>query len=166
MNAIEIARKMETDAIRFYLEASEKTSHPVGKKMFLGIVEDEKNHLHMLTQILQGLDITMRDVLPMENIKTIFLTMKDKMIERIKATSNDLEAFKIAMEMEKEGIAFYTKAAGEAKTVKEKDLFARLAKEEQQHHDIFANTYSFMNNTGDWFMWEEQSIVDGGTPWA
>ena len=31
-NAIEIAIKMETDAIKFYKEASEKTKNPVGKK--------------------------------------------------------------------------------------------------------------------------------------
>jgi rubrerythrin len=48
MNALEIARKMETDAIKFYKEASEKTRHPAGKKMFLSIVEDEKRHLQMI----------------------------------------------------------------------------------------------------------------------
>jgi rubrerythrin len=37
MNAVEIAIKMETDAIKFYREAAEKTKHPVGKKMFLSI---------------------------------------------------------------------------------------------------------------------------------
>ena len=44
-NAIEIAIKMETDAIKFYKEASEKTKNPVGKKMFLTIREDEKGIL-------------------------------------------------------------------------------------------------------------------------
>lgn len=42
MNAIEIAIKMEKDAIDFYKEAAEKTRHPVGKKMFLSVTEDEK----------------------------------------------------------------------------------------------------------------------------
>jgi len=32
MNAIKIAVKMETDAIKFYKEAAEKTSYSVGKK--------------------------------------------------------------------------------------------------------------------------------------
>ncbi|MDH3258787.1 MAG: rubrerythrin, partial [Deltaproteobacteria bacterium] len=34
MNAFEIAKKMETDAIRFYAEAAQKTQYPAGKKMF------------------------------------------------------------------------------------------------------------------------------------
>ena len=166
MNAIEIAIKMETDAINFYKEASKKANHSVGKKMFLTIAEDEKRHLDMLNQILKGLDIKIKDVSPMKNIKTVFEEMKDEMMHKVEATTDELEAFKIAMKMEKEGIEFYKKAASGAKTDKEKSLFERLIKEEQQHYDIFANTYFFLSDTGNWFMWEEHSIVDGGTPWA
>ena len=166
MNAIEIAIKMETDAINFYKEASKKANHSVGKKMFLTIAEDEKRHLDILNQILKGLDIKIKDVSPIKNIKTVFEEMKDEMMHKVEATTDELEAFKIAMKMEKEGIEFYKKAASGAKTDKEKSLFERLIKEEQQHYDIFANTYFFLSDTGNWFMWEEHSIVDGGTPWA
>ena len=166
MNAIEIAIKMEKDSIKFYTEAAEKTSNFVGKKMFLSITEDEKRHLEMLTQIFKEINITIKDVNPMKEIKTVFETLKDKMHDKIKATSDELEAFKIAMQMEQEGIEFYKKAGSEAKSQKERALFERLVKEEQQHFDIFSNTYAFMTDTGNWFMWDEHSIVDGGTPWA
>lgn len=166
MDAIEIAIKMETDAIDLYTKAVSKTKHPVGKKMFLTIVEDEKRHLEMLSQIFKGLGIEARDVSPMRRVKTVFETMKDKMIERVEATSDELEAFKIAMEMEKKGIEFYKRSASDVKKEKEKILFERLIKEEEQHYNIFANTYFFLSNTGNWFMWEEHGIVDGGTPWA
>jgi rubrerythrin len=92
--------------------------------------------------------------------------MKDAMMKRVEATTDELDAFKIAMRMEKEGVEFYKKAGAGAQTEKEKSLFERLVKEEQQHYDIFANTYFFLSDTGSWFMWEEHSIVDGGTPWA
>jgi rubrerythrin len=166
MNAIEIAIKMETDAIKFYTEASQKTKNPVGKQMFLTIVEDEKRHLETLTQIFKGLNITVQDVSPMENIRTVFESMKNGMISRVEATMDELDAFKIAMQMEKESVEFYKKAAAGAKTEKEKTLFERLIKEEQEHYNIFSNTYFFLSDTGSWFMWEEHSIVDGGTPWA
>ncbi|MGB9716666.1 MAG: ferritin family protein [Thermodesulfovibrionales bacterium] len=166
MNSIEIAIKMETDAIKFYTEASEKTKNPVGKQMFLTIVEDEKRHLETLTQIFKGLDITIQDVSPMENIRTVFESLKNGMMKRIEATTDELEAFKIAMQMEKEGVEFYKEAKEKAKTEKEKALFERLVKEEQEHYNIFSNTYFFLHDTGSWFMWEEHSIVDGGTAWA
>ena len=161
MNAIEVSIKMEKDAISFYSEAAEKTVSPVGKKMFMTITEDEKRHLEMLSQIFRGLDITIEDVSPMKNMKTVFESMKDEMMQKIEATTDELEAFKIAMQMEKEGMEFYEKAVSEVTTEKEKALFERLAQEEQQHYNIFANTYSFLDDTGNWFMWEEHSIVEG-----
>ncbi len=161
MNAIQIAIQMEKDAIKFYNEASEKAKHLVGKKMFLSIAEDEKRHLEMLSQIFKEMDVTIKDVNPMNNMKTVFETLKDKMQKKIEATKDELDAFSIAMHMEKEGIEFYKKAGSEAKTEKEKALFERLVKEEQQHYDIFSNTYNFLTDTGNWFMWEEHTIVEG-----
>jgi rubrerythrin len=166
MNAVEIAIKMETDAIKFYREAAEKTKHPVGKKMFLSITEDEKRHLDALSRILKGLDIHLQDVSPMNNIKTVFESSKDEMMQRAEATTDELEAFKIAMQMEKSGMEFYKKAASGAKTDKERQLFEKLIKEEEEHYNIFSNTHFFLSDSGSWFMWEEHSIVDGGTPTA
>ena len=161
MNAIEIARKMETDAIKFYTEAAQKTKYPAGKQMFETIISDEKRHLEIVNQLLKGLDVHVVEVHPMKNIKTVFEEMKDKMMEKVEATSDELEAFSIAMQMEKEGLEFYRKLSSESETEKEKALYEQLVKEEQQHYDIFANTYNFLNDTGNWFMWEEHSIVEG-----
>ena len=161
MNAIEIARKMETDAIKFYTEAAQKTKYPAGKQMFESIIIDEKRHLEIVNQLLKGLDVHVEDVHPMKNIKTVFEEMKDKMMEKVEATSDELEAFSIAMQMEKEGLEFYRKLLSESETEKEKALYGQLVKEEKQHYDIFANTYNFLNDTGNWFMWEEHGIVEG-----
>ena len=68
MNAIEIARKMETDAIKFYTEAAGKTQYPAGKKMFETVVGDEKRHLEIINKLLQGLEIHMEDVHPINNV--------------------------------------------------------------------------------------------------
>jgi rubrerythrin len=65
------------------------------------------------------------------------------------------------MQMEKEGIDFYRKLLTEAKTEKEKTLFQKLIREEEQHFAIFENTYNFLMDTGNWFMWDEHSIVEG-----
>ncbi len=166
MNAVEMARKMETDAIGFYTEAAGRTAYPAGKKMFETVAEDEKKHLEIVNRLLEGLDIHDEDVPPMKDIRTVFEEMKDEMMERVKATSDELEAFSIAVRMEKEGVEFYRKLLSEARTEKEKKLFGKLLRAELLHYDIFENTYNFLRDTGNWFMWEEHSIVDGGTPSA
>lgn len=167
MNAVKMAIKTETDAIAFYKEAAEKTRHPFGKKMFLSIMEDETRHHEAFKCILQGLDIRVQDfVSPIKKMKTVFEENRSDLVERIEVTTDEMEALKIAMQMEKESIDFYKKVSNEVQTAKERSLFEKLVEEEQQHYDILSNTYFFLSDTGSWFMWEEHSIVDGGTPWA
>jgi rubrerythrin len=161
MDALELALKMETDAISFYTEAARKTRYPAGKKMFQTIAEDEKRHREMISQIIKGLGVTQKDVSPLSNVKTVFAALKDEMMQKVEATTDELEAFKIAMKMEQEGKAFYEKTLSQVKTEKEKTLLERLIREEQQHYEIFSNTYQFLSDTGNWFMWDERGIVEG-----
>jgi rubrerythrin len=166
MNTLEMAVKMEKDAISFYEEAAKKTKYPVGKKMFAAVVEDEKRHLEIITRIIKGLHITDKDVSPMKNVKSVFDGMKNDMMKKVEAVPDEMDAFKIAMKMEQEGVEFYKNALTKATTEKEKTLLERLIQEEKEHYEIFSNTYQFLANTGSWFLWEERAIVDGGTPWA
>ena len=161
MRSIEIARKMETDAIDFYTEAAQKTKYPAGRKMFEVIIEDEKRHLAIIEKLIANSGINMEDTHPLENIKTVFAQMKDSMMKKVAVTDDELEAFKIAMQMEKEGIDFYRKLLNSVENESEKEIIEKLIMEESEHYEIFANTYSFMSDTGNWFMWEEHSIVEG-----
>ena len=159
--AIEIALKMETDAMKFYREAVSRTSHPLGRKLFEGFVVDETRHLKMLQNIMDDMDIEVKVVHPKQDIKTIFSELKDEMMERISATTNEVEAVKIALDFEKKGHAFYEKAAQEAAGGKEKTLFEVLAVEEKRHYEVLENTYNFFEDTGNWFMWEEHGMLEG-----
>jgi len=161
MDALELAMKMEKDAITFYSEAARKTKYPAGKKMFDMITEDEKRHLEMISQIIKGLNVSHKDVSPIKNVKTVFESMKSEMMKKVEASADELEAFKVAMKMEQEGMDFYKKTLAGAKKEKEKALLERLIQEEQQHYAIFANTYQFLADTGNWFLWEERGIVEG-----
>ena len=161
MNAIEIARKMETDAIKFYAEAAQKVKYPAGKEMLETIIVDEKKHLEIVNKLLKSLDVSVEDLPPMKDIKTVFENMREQMMEKVVVSSDELEAFKVAMQMEKEGLEFYKKLSSESTTSKEKAVFDRLVSEEQKHYDIFSNTYNFLQDTGNWFMWDEHSIVEG-----
>ncbi len=162
MNALDIAKKMETDAIKFYTDAAGKMKYAAGKQMFLSITEDEKRHLEMITQLIAGMNIAIQDVSPRKRVKTVFEALKDDMMKRVAASKDDLEAFKVAMDMEREGKKFYERSLQAAKTEKEKALYKRLIEEEQQHYEMFANTHSHLSDTGNWFMWEERGIVEGG----
>jgi len=159
--AIETAIKMETDAMKFYREAVGKTNHPLGKRIFNGFVEDEMRHLKMLQDIMNDMDLEVKVVHPKQDIKTIFSELKDEMIQRVTATASEKDAVKIALDFERGGYHFYEKAAEEAQEVKEKELFEVLKVEEKRHYELLENTHRFLEDTGDWFMWEEHGILEG-----
>lgn len=159
--AIETAVKMETDAMRFYHEAAEKTKHPFARRMFQGFVRDEDRHLKMLKEILSGMDLKIVSLHPKAEIRTVFSELKEQMMERVSASTDEIEAVQVALDFETKGFAFYKQAAADAADERERALFSALANEEQEHYSILQNTYSFLKDTGDWFMWQEQGILEG-----
>ena len=160
-DAVATAIRMETDAIEFYIEAAERTSHPFGREMFRGFINDEKRHLSMLHMLFKGMDIDENFIRPKETIKTVFSILRDQMMERAEATRSELDALRIALAMEKEGFDFYIESAAGAPEKKEKELFDRLAIEENDHYNILNETYEFLDNTGHWYMYEERGVIEG-----
>ena len=64
MNAIEMAVKMEQEAVDFYAQCAGKTNNPVGRKMFLSIAEDEKYHIACALKVQKGKTFTPSEVTP------------------------------------------------------------------------------------------------------
>ena len=118
-SAVETAVKMESDAITFYTDAKEKTSHPLGRKIFEGFIADETRHLKMLDGIIKDLEIELNVVNPEKDLKTVFTELKDQMMQRIGATTDEIQAVEIALDFEKKGYHFYQTAAQDAQGILE-----------------------------------------------
>ncbi len=162
MNTLEIAAKMEKEAVAFYQQCAERTTNPIGKKMFLSIVEDEQYHFECAISMNESArKFTPSATTPLEDMKKIFDEHKQEMLAEVPSTADELDALKIAMKMEEEAIAFYKKAATLAANDEEKHFFDCVIKDEEEHFHIFQNTYSFLEDSGNWFMWEEKGIVEG-----
>jgi rubrerythrin len=162
MNSLEIAVKMETDAVEFYEACASRVSHAVGKQMFLTVAADEKRHITYVRQLIDGMDFRPEDITPAQHLRTVFEQNREVVERKLAASQDELEAFSIALNMETEGFEFYEKAALLAGSEKEKALFLRLAEEEREHYRIFDNTLNYLRDTGLWFMWEERAIYEGG----
>lgn len=161
MNAFDIAIKMEQEAIEFYRKCAERTTNPVGRKMFLSIADDEEYHVVCATNVKKGKAFDPSEARPIEDMKKIFEEHREDMLERIPSTADELEALKVAMKMEEEAIAFYRNAATQSRNMEEKAFFDCLIMDEEEHFRIFQNTFSFLEDSGNWFMWEEKGIVEG-----
>jgi len=162
MGSVATARRV------FYEQAAGKTNNPIGKKMFLSIVEDEKRTIETFRRMPEMRYINGRDEThSIKKIRTFFEKTGDSLLKRIKATTDEVEALCIAMEMEKESIELCRRLYQEKmRNSKERAVLERLLKEERQRYALFSNTCLFLDEASSWFMWDEHSIADGGTQWA
>ncbi len=161
MNALETAARMEQEAIDFYRQCAKKTSNPMGRKMFESIIEDEQYHFECAISMARGQQVTPVPTRPIEDMKKLFEQHKEEMLHQVPSTADEIEALNVAMKMEREAIAFYRAAEAGADTEQEKKFFACLIQDEEEHFHIFQNTVSFLEDSGNWFMWEEKGIVEG-----
>ena len=169
-DALKIAIDTENEGLEMYQKASEKASNPVAKKMFLGLGEDEKAHLKMIEEIAQGMGMSAalevaRQGTPLERMNTIFTEAKDDVTERLAASADEFEAIRIAMDFEERGYRFCTQAAKDAEDADQRALFERLAREENDHYRILDSTRQYLENTGEWNLWEEGGLLTGDM-WA
>ena len=165
-DVIRTAIKMEQAGINFYHEAAQKVYHPFGKKMLLSFVEDEEKHIIALKNILTELKIFdfdrfLKEKTPKEKIKTIFEEVKSGTKRKILAHSNELKVLKVGMEIELKSIEFYQSGLEKTQESHLKDFFKRLVEEEKEHYQMLENTYSYLKDSRDWYLWEEKAILDG-----
>ena len=160
--AVQQARKLETDGIDFYTKLAEKCASPAGKQMFASFASDEKRHLKIIKQILEGMGVAMKDVpMPRDTIRTLFTEAMGKMGEYADATKEEREAIQIALGMETQSYNLYAGSAKDAGDEQTRKLFERLAREENQHYEMLENTLEYLNSNEKWFLWKEWALISG-----
>ncbi|MCF6157228.1 MAG: DUF892 family protein [wastewater metagenome] len=160
-----IALRMEMDGIKLYNNLASRTSHPMGKAMFRSFVEDEKMHVKRLRALLFNSGETSR---PMEKAEAnsgqrlinVFQKMGNELKKRVNASTSDIDAIKLAMKVEEDGITFYEHAGRETENIKEKEVYHFLANEEKLHFHILKNTLKYLEQKELWEAENEGRIYD------
>lgn len=160
-----IAIQMEMDGIRLYSDLAEKTLHPMGKAMFKSFVEDERMHARRLRALLpseeEPIEIKEKeDISPRERLVSVFREMGDEIKKKVTPCTNDIDAVRLAMEIEEKGIKFYEQAGKEAANEREYETFHFLAMEEKTHLNILQNTLEYLENMELWEAEKEGRIYD------
>lgn len=165
-DATNFAIKQEMDGITFFLEAAAKTNNPLGKAMFLSFVEDEKEHVRRIKMMTAGVIEPETNIGeyephgPRERLKTIFEEMQENVNEEIPANASDLDAIKIALNIERKVYKFYEVASRETLNVREKELYKFLAREEIIHFQILKNAYNHLSSLDKWAVKEANQIYE------
>lgn len=161
----------EMEGHQFYRLAADKTEDTRGRKMFLSLANDELDHARKLSSEYSSVSTTghwlstdelkQQSRQPEEPFAPMFPTEPEEIEKMVPKAASDLEALKIAIDMEKESIERYAKAAAEVPDDAAKALFQHLVAEERQHLKIVENSYDYLADTGSWFQDMEKPIFEG-----
>jgi rubrerythrin len=144
--ALLAAIQFETDGRAFFLEAATKTSDFFGRIIFTSLADEERDHIERI----HAIDRSLRDhgTWPPRQDRAggkegnIFEEARHRLDETIRDRTDDLEAVKLAMGLEQNGIEFYSDLAAKAADPREREFYQRLAAEEKRHLEVLENTWS------------------------
>ena len=150
IKAVRVAMEAEKEAYQAYSKAAKMTKNPRGKDMFQQLSEFEMNHYQRLKGLLKSLEEKGEWILyegtSLKNKKIPLKAEKPKGQEQL----TDLDALKIAIREEKKARAYYRSMAELAKDPRGKDMYKRLAGEEELHEKLLNDQYYSLHNTGIW----------------
>ncbi|MBU4438180.1 MAG: ferritin family protein [Acetobacterium sp.] len=149
MNSIEFAINMEIDGEKYYREQAEFNKDNSLNAVFLLLAEDENGHAKLLQNELKKMTYELSDNETPANVNNVF---KDKgdFKNRFEEIPNQLDVYRMALQMEKDSIALYEKFLNEAKDEQTKKLFGYLVKQEENHFKIFDNLITLVERPEEW----------------
>lgn len=150
----------------FYRQAAKKAQVPEVRTLFLSIAEEEQKQFEVISSIPGRASARPRAAAAIRRMISVLKKRENRLLERIGANTDEVEALKIAMDIEVESIRFYVKLLRETEAPGQKEIVDKMLKEEQQRYTTFENTCLFLSDPAGWYMWNEQSFTDGGTSWA
>lgn len=160
-----IALQMEMEGIKFYTDLANKTFNPMGKAMFRSFVEDEKLHAKRLRLLLTAHNEISQleedsSSNPKERLLSIFQKIGDELKKEVHANTNDIEAVKLAMGIEENGIRFYEEASEKTIDTRDKEVYHFLAGEEKMHYSILKNSLEYLEKMELWQAENDGRIYD------
>ena len=159
LELLQTAIRIELRGKRFYQEAAEQTTDPLGKKGFESLIAEEEVHCRILKaehDALSGgkgwVDLDAAKESPFR----VFPSDEESIEDWISPGTDDVEALELAMEFERKGFEMYDRAAKEAQDPAAKYIFRHLADAENKHYAFLQTTHDYLTTKGSWYYDEQE----------
>lgn len=86
------------------------------------------------------------------------------MTQSVKSTPEVLQAIETAIQIERDGLDFYTQAAKQTDDPKGKRMFKTLANDERAHLELFENAREALLDRAEWLTPEQVGAISPKTP--
>jgi rubrerythrin len=152
--AMKTAIEMEKSGHRFFTEASNKVRNEAGRRVFARLAQEEMVHLKTFEKIFDEVSggtewkEALRSVAPGERVPYFDDARKQFKTDDM---SIEMQYLKRALDLEREAMAFFEKAMGEAESPEAREIFRRIYEEEKLHYDLIQAEIDSVDGSGFWF---------------
>ncbi len=153
LNAITASMEAEMDTYNFYSRAARITQNPKGRDMFSQLADFEMNHFRHLSSLYDSLKgdgkwIAYSGSAFSNKEKKISVDLSIK--EDIGSQADDIDALSIAIKEEQKARKYYQEMAQETADPLGRDMFKKLAREEEMHEKVLNDQFYSLSNKGIW----------------
>jgi len=148
MDILDFAMQMEKDGEQFYRDAAEKASHKGVKRIFNMLADDEAKHYRVIQSMKQEIP-QMADSPILSMAENLFAQMKEEKEEWLLEDSQ-LALYEKARDIERKSWAFYQEKGNEVTDPSQKELFQRIAHEEEKHFLLMDNMVELVLRPQNW----------------
>ncbi len=146
MNILEFALNMEIEGNKYYAAQAELNKGNGLFLVFSGLAEDENKHAELIREKKAGVSSSLNKVKKTE-VSNLF-SDKSQKISEIKATPEQLDAYRFALEKEKESIDLYTDLLN--KVENDKEFYEFLIEEEEKHFSLISDMVELLSHPKEW----------------
>jgi rubrerythrin len=167
IEVLQLAVQMEIEGKEFYHKASRKSSNKLAKELFQQLANEEDVHRKKFEEIYKAFKRVQNwpDVEPPvekgRRLKTLFAEATKTLGSKFKVAESELEAIKLAMDMEVRSYNLYNARSAESTLPVEKQFYKTLAGEERGHHLALLDSYEYLSDPVGWFTKKEHWSLDG-----
>ncbi len=164
MDIFQFAMEKEKFSEDYYRQLAEKTGNKGLKNICNMLADEESKHKRIVEQMSQKIPAEAAQTPVLGNAKEIFEKMRQS-AENFNFDISELELYQKARDIEKESRSFYLEKAEELKDAFQKEIFKKLADEEQKHFVLLEKICDFVARP-QWFlenaeMYRFDDYVDG-----
>ncbi len=165
IDTLKKALQMEKDGKAYYEKAHDQATNVMGKSIFAFLIKAEEAHMQKIQQLHKSLEekgtwpnlALTRD--SKERVGNIFSEAMKSVDKQVKGTTDDIEALRMAAEMEEKGRKYYQAQAEAADDPFEKRFYLLMAHEEGEHFISILDTIQYLEDPQGYFHQLERGTI-------
>jgi rubrerythrin len=150
MDIFQFALEKEKFSEEYYRQLAGKTNNKGLKNICNMLADEENKHQRIVEQMSQKIPVEAAQTHVLGNAKEVFEKMRQS-AEKFNFDISELELYQKARDIEKESRSFYLEKAEELKDSSQKEIFKKLADEEQKHFVLLEKICDFVARP-QWFL--------------